>query len=167
MAYIISCLVQDYALQTARGGKEGIEAARKYIPDVILCDVMMAGMNGFEVCRQLKSERRTSHIPVILLSGKATTQEDKVIGLRYGADAYLIKPFDKEELLVRLGDRGNSMFLIQKGNLEIILDERDDTPIATRSEGEFLGEMSLFTGEPRSATVRSSGESPIILPARR
>ena len=66
------------------------------------------------------------------------------------------------ELLVRRGDRGNSMFLIQKGHLEIILDESGDTPIATRSEGEFLGEMSLFTGEPRSATVRSRGESRVL-----
>ncbi len=54
------------------------------------------------------------------------------------------------------------MFLIQKGTLEIILDEKDNTPIAIRSEGEFLGEMSLFTGEPRSATARSNGESRVL-----
>ncbi len=99
--YIISCLGQDYSLQTARNGKEGVEKALESVPDVILCDVMMPEMDGFEACRILKSERSTSHIPIILLTAKAT-QEDKVAGLSQGADAYLTKPFNKEELLVRL-----------------------------------------------------------------
>ncbi|MCO6490008.1 MAG: response regulator [Phaeodactylibacter sp.] len=99
--YIISCLNKDYSLQTARNGKHGVEKALEIVPDVILCDVMMPEMDGFEACRILKSERSTSHIPIVLLTAKAT-QEDKVAGLSQGADAYLTKPFDKEELLVRL-----------------------------------------------------------------
>ena len=99
--YIISCLEKDYSLQTARNGKECVEKALEIVPDVILCDVMMPEMDGFEACRILKSERSTSHIPIVLLTAKAT-QEDKVAGLSQGADAYLTKPFDKEELLVRL-----------------------------------------------------------------
>ncbi|MCB0595957.1 MAG: response regulator [Lewinellaceae bacterium] len=99
--YIISCLSEGYALETARNGKEGVEKALKIVPDVILSDVMMPEMDGFEVCRILKSSRATSHIPIVLLTAKAT-QEDKVAGLSQGADAYLTKPFDKEELLVRL-----------------------------------------------------------------
>ncbi|MCB9297208.1 MAG: response regulator [Lewinellaceae bacterium] len=99
--YIISCLDKDYALQTARNGREGVEKALEIVPDVILSDVMMPEMDGFEVCRILKSSRATSHIPIVLLTAKAT-QEDKVAGLSQGADAYLTKPFDKEELLVRL-----------------------------------------------------------------
>jgi signal transduction histidine kinase/DNA-binding response OmpR family regulator len=99
--YIISCLKQDYSLQTAPNGKKGIDKAIKDIPDVILSDVMMPEMDGFEVCQHLKSDRRTSHIPIILLTAKST-QEDKLAGLAQGADAYLTKPFDKEELLIRL-----------------------------------------------------------------
>jgi signal transduction histidine kinase/DNA-binding response OmpR family regulator/ligand-binding sensor domain-containing protein len=99
--YINSCLRGKYALLNARNGKEGIAIARKEVPDVILSDVMMPEMDGFEVCHQLKSELVTSHIPVVLLTAKAT-QEDKVAGLSSGADAYLTKPFDKEELLIRL-----------------------------------------------------------------
>ncbi len=99
--YIISCLQEEYSLDTAHNGKEGMDKALESIPDVILCDVMMPEMDGFEVCQQLKSDRLTSHVPIILLTAKAT-QEDKVTGLAHGADAYLTKPFDKEELLVRL-----------------------------------------------------------------
>lgn len=101
--YIISCLASGYHLQTASNGKNGIEKALEIVPDVILSDVMMPEMDGFEVCQHLKKDRRTSHIPIILLTAKAT-QEDKVAGLSHGADAYLTKPFDKEELLVRLNN---------------------------------------------------------------
>ena len=99
--YIQICLRNQYEVHTATNGLQGVEKALKMIPDVILSDVMMPEMDGFTVCNQLKSDRRTSHIPIILLTAKAT-QQDKIIGLSHGADAYLIKPFDKEELQVRL-----------------------------------------------------------------
>ena len=99
--YIFSCLNQEYNLINALNGKEGIDKAYEVIPDVILCDVMMPEMDGFEVCRQLKSDRRTSHIPIILLTAKAT-QADKNLGFSHGADAYLTKPFDRTELQLRL-----------------------------------------------------------------
>lgn len=99
--YIISCLEPNFSFQKAQNGKIGLEIARETIPDIILCDVMMPEMDGFETCRRLKSDRRTSHIPVILLTAKAT-QQDKVTGLEQGADAYLTKPFDEKELLIRL-----------------------------------------------------------------
>ncbi len=101
--YIQSCLSPSYKLLVARNGKIGVEMALEKIPDVILCDIMMPEMDGFEVCQQLKSDRRSSHIPIIIITAKAT-QEDKVSGLSYGADAYLTKPFDKTELLVRLSN---------------------------------------------------------------
>lgn len=99
--YIAICLKQDYVLDIASNGREGVARALEGIPDVIICDVMMPEMDGFEVCQKLKNDRRSSHIPIIMLTARAT-QQDKVIGLSYGADAYLTKPFDKEELLVRL-----------------------------------------------------------------
>ena len=101
--YIISCLIPEFKVKTARNGKDGIEKALLNVPDVILSDIMMPEMDGFEVCRKLKADRRCSHIPIILLTAKAT-QEDKVRGLSCGADAYLTKPFDREELLVRLSN---------------------------------------------------------------
>ena len=101
ITYIKTILKNNYEVHTAANGTLGIEKALEIIPDVIISDVMMPEKNGYEVCEILKQDERTSHIPIILLTAKAT-QSDKVEGLKYGADAYLTKPFDKEELIVRL-----------------------------------------------------------------
>ena len=99
--YLKTCLENEYQILTCRNGKLGIEKAIEVLPDIIISDVMMPEMDGFEVCATLKEDERTSHIPIILLTAKATS-EDKLTGLSYGADAYLIKPFEKEELIIRL-----------------------------------------------------------------
>ncbi|MEM6698740.1 MAG: hybrid sensor histidine kinase/response regulator transcription factor, partial [Bacteroidota bacterium] len=99
--YIQSLLSTQYELLIANNGEEGIQKAIEYTPDIIISDVMMPKKNGFEVVETLKQDIRTSHIPIVLLTAKAT-QEDKIEGLKYGADAYLMKPFDKAELFIRL-----------------------------------------------------------------
>ncbi|MEM6805964.1 MAG: ATP-binding protein, partial [Bacteroidota bacterium] len=99
--YLYSILVESYRLLMAKDGEEGIEMALRYIPDLIICDLMMPKKNGYEVCDTLKSDERSSHIPIVLLTAKAD-QDSKLQGLKKGADAYLTKPFHEEELLVRL-----------------------------------------------------------------
>lgn len=99
--YLRTCLEPDWEVHTVTRGGHGVEKAFEILPDVIICDVMMPGMDGFEVCEKLKSDERTSHIPILLLTAKATAA-DKLEGLSKGADAYLLKPFDKKELLLRL-----------------------------------------------------------------
>jgi len=99
--YLRSLLNADYQIEWAADGQAGIERALEWVPDIIISDVMMPGKNGYELCETLKNDERTSHIPIILLTAKAT-QADKLAGLRTGADAYLEKPFHKEELFVRL-----------------------------------------------------------------
>ena len=101
VTYVESVLAGRYTIHKARDGAAGIEKARELIPDIVISDIMMPKKDGYEVCATLKQDERTSHIPIILLTAKST-QDDKVLGLRYGADAYLTKPFDKTELIVRL-----------------------------------------------------------------
>ncbi len=99
--YIFSCLKEQYQILYAENGEIGINIALEKIPDIIISDVMMPKKDGFELCETLKQELKTNHIPIILLTAKAT-QDDKITGLKIGADAYLIKPFSKEELLIRI-----------------------------------------------------------------
>ncbi|MCC6462713.1 MAG: response regulator [Saprospiraceae bacterium] len=100
-AYLRSLLQANYQIEWATDGQAGIECAFDRVPDIIISDVMMPEKDGYEVCLTLKNDERTSHIPIILLTAKAT-QADKLTGLRTGADAYLEKPFHQEELFLRL-----------------------------------------------------------------
>ena len=99
--YLKNCLSASYNLLVARNGEEGIHSAFSSIPDIIISDVMMPRKDGYELCETLKSDLRTSHVPIILLTAKAD-EKSKLAGLERGADAYLKKPFSKEELLLRM-----------------------------------------------------------------
>ena len=99
--YLIDLLKSDYIIFEAGNGKEGINIAKEKMPDLILSDVMMPEMDGMEFCRRIKTDWLTSHIPVILLTAKASG-ESKIQGLETGADDYLTKPFSSKELFVRV-----------------------------------------------------------------
>ncbi|MCL6476791.1 MAG: response regulator transcription factor [Peptococcaceae bacterium] len=86
---------------TAPDGKTGLDMARLYLPDLIILDIMLPGKDGFEVCRQLTSDARTAHIPIIMLSAK-DEEIDKVLGLELGAHDYVTKPFSPRELAARV-----------------------------------------------------------------
>jgi signal transduction histidine kinase/DNA-binding response OmpR family regulator len=99
--YLVSTLETDYNLLIARNGQEGIQMALEIVPDLVVSDIMMPIKDGYQLCETLKQNSLTSHIPIILLTAKADI-DSKVEGLEKGADAYLSKPFEKRELLVRL-----------------------------------------------------------------
>ncbi|MBT8385967.1 MAG: response regulator, partial [Ignavibacteria bacterium] len=99
--YVKGYLKEDYRIRGAVNGEEGLNKALELIPDLIISDVMMPKMNGFELCDKVKSDERTSHIPVVLLTAKAT-DKDKIEGLETGADDFIMKPFDAKELQVRV-----------------------------------------------------------------
>lgn len=97
---IVQLLGGQYNVITASNGSEGIKKAVKYVPDLIICDVMMPVMDGLECCRRLKSEVTTSHIPVLMLTA-CSMDEQRVQGYDSGADGYLSKPFSSAVLLSR------------------------------------------------------------------
>ena len=99
--YIGSLFTDQYAIFYAKNGKEGLEKALEFIPDLIITDLMMPGMDGLEVCRQVRGNEIINHIPIIVVTAKIT-EEERIKGIEAGADAYLSKPFNTEELHTRV-----------------------------------------------------------------
>ena len=100
-AYVHTLLNSEYSVIEAADGTEGIRKAMKYVPDVIISDVMMPGIDGIECCRRLKGELQTCHIPVILLTA-CSLDEQRIQGYAGGADSYISKPFSSQLLLTRI-----------------------------------------------------------------
>jgi len=129
--YLEACLVDKYQTIHAINGTIGMETAFEKVPDVIICDVMMPGIDGYEVCKKLKSDERTDHIPIIMLTAKVTIK-DRLTGLSQGADAYLTKPFVKAELFTRLDQlinlRKKMLMKMENGNLSSLLLKKSQNP---------------------------------------
>jgi two-component system alkaline phosphatase synthesis response regulator PhoP len=117
---------EGYEVLTAYDGKSGIEKARKELPDLILLDVMMPDINGFEVCKTLVNDEQTSNIPIILVTAK-TDAEDTKEGLDAGAFDYIKKPFNKIELLARV----QSALKLSGANKLLLEAEKRNTFFAT------------------------------------
>ena len=143
--YIKTCLQDRYRILYAPNGVIGIEMAYKKVPDIVISDVMMPEKNGFEVCASLKTDELTNHIPIIMLTAKATF-EDRLTGLSHGADAYLTKPFEKSELLTRIEQlilfRKKMLLKFEKTGIEQLLNKN-----IQKKESEFLQKTIIIIHE--------------------
>ncbi len=92
---------QGYQVEVAARGGDALEQCRKQLPDLIVLDIMLPDMDGYTVCRELRTTTRTSHIPIIFLTQR-DERSDRIAGLELGADDYITKPFDIEELKLRV-----------------------------------------------------------------
>ncbi len=134
--FIKQVLSDDYKIYEAENGQEGLEIAKKIIPNIIVTDLMMPIMDGLQLCEKLKTTKTTSHIPVLILTAKLS-QESELEGLQHGADDYIRKPFDVELLNLKLKNiLGHREQLRIRFNREITLQPKEVT--VTSSDEKFL-----------------------------
>jgi len=92
---------EGYGVLSALKGEEGLELARKKKPDLLILDLMLPEIDGFEICKILKQNSQTAYLPIIILTAKGE-EADKIVGLELGADDYVTKPFSPRELVARV-----------------------------------------------------------------
>ena len=138
--YLRELISPQYIFIEAHDGKEGLALAFAHSPDMVLSDVMMPNMNGIELCHRLKSDMKTSHIPIILLTAKSE-EEDRLLGLENLADAYMVKPFNTRELLATIENLfGNRKKLQDHYQIQALL--QPQKIVVDSVEGRFLEELA-------------------------
>jgi two-component system phosphate regulon response regulator PhoB len=111
---------EHYDVVTASDGEAGLAEARRKLPDLVILDLMLPGIDGLEVCRRLRADSRTQHIPIVMLTAKGE-EADAVIGLAQGADDYVRKPFGMKELIARVATRLRAAELRSTGDNQRVL----------------------------------------------
>lgn len=135
---IVDHLSENYQFLEAENGREGIELADKHLPDLIISDIMMPDTDGLALCKHLKSNVATSHIPIMILSAKSAVN-DKLLGLEIGADDYLTKPFSLEEMKLRIRNilTTRALFRKQFQNKAILTNDENISEF-NEKEKEFI-----------------------------
>ena len=144
-AYIGAQFASQYAISYATNGDEGLDKAQQLVPDLIITDLMMPGMDGLEVCRQVRGNEIINHIPIIIVTAKIT-EDERIRGLEAGADAYLTKPFNTEELQMRVEKLLEGRRLLQmkyaQNAIERKDDEKQDASQSDSADMRFLTKVS-------------------------
>lgn len=139
--YIGELLKKNYRLLYARNGAEGLEKAEEFMPDLIITDLMMPEMDGYELCRQVRCSDILNHIPIIIITAKSE-EADRVQGLDAGADAYLLKPFNAEELKIRIIKLLEQRRLLREMYSNALREGAEQSVDLTRQDREFLNRLT-------------------------
>jgi signal transduction histidine kinase/CheY-like chemotaxis protein/AraC-like DNA-binding protein/ligand-binding sensor domain-containing protein len=145
LAFIAGALATNYRVLTAENGEEGLKTAREELPDIIVSDVMMPEMDGYELCRLIKSDIKTSHIAFIILTAKAS--HDSVIeGLMHSADDYITKPFHIDELQLRVRNILDHQEKIRQHHHAQLTNPKEPIDLQTEEDG-FLKQLYIIIEE--------------------
>ena len=137
--FITENISKQYTVYKSSNGKQGLQKAFEIIPDLIISDIKMPEMDGIELCQKIKSDERTNHIPVILLTARSTL-ENKMEGLETGADDYITKPFKVQELRVRVNNLIEQRKKLREQFRKEFLLEPKDIKVASADE-KFLNRI--------------------------
>ena len=144
----------------AADGPQALDMARRHTPALVLLDVMLPGLDGFEVCRRLGAQTETAHIPILMLTARGE-EMDRVVGLSLGADDYVVKPFSVRELMLRVravlrrGGRETQSPALERHGIRLRTDahtaEVEDTPLnLTATEFRLLEDLLRHAGTVRT-----------------
>ncbi len=153
LAALLKALMPECSVIVAQSGPEGIEKAQREQPDTILLDIHMPGMDGFETCRRLKADERTRHIPVVMITAVRTDGPSRIKGLEAGADAFLSKPVDEQELVSQL-----KVVLRIKAAEDALRAERDSLEILVRERTAELRESEATVRNKLDAILEPDGD---------
>lgn len=144
--FIVENIGGDFRFIEAENGKQGTELALEHLPDVIISDVMMPEMNGFQLCKNLKENEITSHIPIILLTAKSDLK-DKIEGLETGAEDYVTKPFSISELALRVKNQIRLQENLRKKFVGTLIPVVEDAPELNQRDRHFLEKLDKIARE--------------------
>ena len=143
--FLVDFLREQYEVFHAGSGEEGLRMAFQHIPDLILCDIMMPGMDGIQVLQTLKKDIRTSHIPVILLSANSS-EEQRIKGMQHNADAYISKPFNLKYLSESISSMLNNRALL-KDHYIAEPETRVHTTQSNKTDRKFVNDFTAIVEE--------------------
>ena len=151
---------EGFSVLEAADGPQALDMARRHTPALVLLDVMLPGLDGFEVCRRLGAQTETAHIPILMLTARGE-EMDRVVGLSLGADDYVVKPFSVRELMLRVravlrrGGRETQSPTLERHGIRLRTDahtaEVEDTPLnLTATEFRLLEDLLRHAGTVRT-----------------
>jgi signal transduction histidine kinase/DNA-binding response OmpR family regulator/ABC-type xylose transport system substrate-binding protein len=145
LKYLKDRLSTQYEVYTAKTGTEGLNAAYEQVPDLIISDVVMPGLSGKELSQKLKSDVRTSHIPVILLTARGSN-EQQIQGIEAMADAYIVKPFESDFLLARVKNLLNNRVILKAHYMSDVSSNKK-LPVSKSLDKKFINDFAGIVEE--------------------